>query len=104
VPVNPENPYSPVRPEGGTFGGKVKSDNGKCQNERSVSVFDPNGTTLGKDKTNENGAWSVKVSGTIIQAGEYQAEAAKRVIKKKKKNGDIIKTICKPATKNFQIP
>ena len=76
VPVNPENPYSPVRPGSGTFGGKVGSSVNDCKDDRSVSVADPNGTTLGKDKTSNSGAWDVQIQNTIIQAGTYEAEVS----------------------------
>ncbi len=104
VPVDPANPYSPMRPGSGTFGGKVKSDSDNCKSNRSVSVTSPNGTTLGKDKSADNGKWDVQIVNTIIVAGDYEVEVAKRTITKKKKNGDKIKTVCKPAHKTVVVP
>ena len=104
VPTDPANPYSPMRPGSGTFGGKVKSDNDKCKDDRSVNVVSPNGTDLGKDKTSNNGSWDVQIVNTILPAGNYEAQVAKRVIKKKKKNGDTLKTVCKAASKEIAVP
>ncbi len=76
---------------GDHFEGVVNSASSKCVKNREVSlVNDTLGETVGTDKSDASGAWSI--DGAFI-AGDYHAEVAKRTVGQKAKK----KTKCKGA-------
>ena len=69
------------------FSGKVSAKK-KCQEDRKVKVFAKKGGRVGKDKTNEQGRYSISVKNA--GPGKYFAEVKKRTYKNKKGTKKIV--------------
>jgi hypothetical protein len=81
-------------PNSPAFHGRVKSANDDCVKHRKVKLFKKrNGQDklLGKDKTNHNGRWQIRVE--PLKSGAYYAKALRS---KDDRNGTTL--ICKGAT------
>jgi hypothetical protein len=106
VYLNPDNDYDD---DTGivTVYGDVSAKRRKCERRRDVTLRQVDQDLIaGTDKTDDSGDYAIEFSGIgAIDTGNFQAKAAKRKIKKRK-NGEVVKTIiCKAASSPVeQIP
>jgi hypothetical protein len=83
--------------ENASFSGKVKAKKG-CKKNRKVKVKQVGGTTVGTDKTNNNGRY--EVSAGSFNEGSFFAKAKKKKIHKNNKT-----IVCKKGkSKTITIP
>ncbi|HEX2466710.1 MAG TPA: hypothetical protein VHJ54_00760 [Solirubrobacterales bacterium] len=87
---------------GDRFAGNVGSKK-KCRNDRLVQVKRVGGSTIGSDRTNDQGHYRVQVTGNAAE-GEYLAKVQKKVIKRNAKHKHVCKKAISPKITVPSVP